>query len=127
MAITLIVSSLAICAQIAFLFVVTYDSVSPEIALVAYLLTEIIPGITLILTLRVFIFFYFFFKKFLIRFYSLHQRELWKKQSTNLPPLQQQTKLVLVPPLLLLWNYNHRILSDLCNIYLVNKTTIVNY
>lgn len=70
MVITLVVSTLTIIAQIVFLFVITYDSVSniylnnhhyyyfttkrsPAIALVAYVLTEVIPCISLIYTLRV--------------------------------------------------------------------------
>jgi hypothetical protein len=52
MAITLAVSSVTILAQIAFLFVVTYSTVSPQLALVAYVLTEVVPSATLIYTLR---------------------------------------------------------------------------
>eukprot|EP00026_Physarum_polycephalum_P002992 Phypoly_transcript_03001.p1 GENE.Phypoly_transcript_03001~~Phypoly_transcript_03001.p1 ORF type:complete len:842 (+),score=106.20 Phypoly_transcript_03001:207-2528(+) len=46
------VSSVSILAQIAFLFVVTYTYVSPQVALTAYVITEVIPATSLIFTLR---------------------------------------------------------------------------
>jgi len=52
MIIIMFVSSITLVAQIIFLFIVTYSSVSAEAALIAYVLTEIIPSATLILALR---------------------------------------------------------------------------
>jgi len=52
MAIIMVVSSITIITQIIFLFVVTYSSVSPGAGLVAYVLTEILPSATLLITLR---------------------------------------------------------------------------
>eukprot|EP00026_Physarum_polycephalum_P001175 Phypoly_transcript_01176.p1 GENE.Phypoly_transcript_01176~~Phypoly_transcript_01176.p1 ORF type:complete len:1108 (+),score=117.51 Phypoly_transcript_01176:209-3532(+) len=52
MVLTIIVSSVTLVGQIIFLFIVTYSTVSPGLALLAYVLTEVLPSATLLFTLR---------------------------------------------------------------------------